>query len=118
VPYLTEDRIRQLIAYHPADTPERVQAHEAVRAWFSGLLVELYRSLSEQGGESPELTKAVDAALESAMRFNQHVAVNFPHGDGTPIKQEQTHPHLEASDVIARLHAYGSTFDDLGAEHA
>jgi hypothetical protein len=75
-------------AYHPADTVERVEAHQLVRGLFAELAEELHEVLA--WGDSREKSLAFTALQEAAMWANAHVALHFPHGDGTPIRQESS----------------------------
>lgn len=75
-------QIEELLAYHPADTPERVDGHQRVRAGardFAAVLADL--------PESREKSLAITTLQEATMWANAAIALHLPHGDGTPIKQ-------------------------------
>lgn len=71
--------IENLLAYHPADTPERVEAHKRIRAGAS----EFAKVLADLP-ESREKSLAVTHLQTMTMWANAAVAIHMPTGDGVP----------------------------------
>lgn len=71
--------IQNILAYHPADTPERVEAHKHVRAGATAMA-----SVLADLPESREKSLAVTALQEMSMWANAAVAIHLPSGDGVP----------------------------------
>jgi hypothetical protein len=76
--------LRNRFAYHPADTPVRVAAHTFIRALLTDVSVRLNELLPDSREKSLAMTHLDDVGHWA----NKTVAMHFPHGDGTPIKQE------------------------------
>lgn len=77
--------LRNRTAYHPADTPERVAAHEFIRA----LVLNAQLRLNDLLPDCREKSLAMTALDDVGHWANKTVAMHFPHGDGTPIQQEK-----------------------------
>lgn len=73
----TDEEIRNRFAYHPADTKERINSHEAIRSAMGDMAV----WLSELLPESREKSLALTALQETAMWSNAAIAIHLPHAD-------------------------------------
>lgn len=74
---VSDGEVGARFAYHPADTQERVQTHEEIRARFGTLAILMNRLLPE----SREASLCMTALQEAAMWANAAVAIHLPHAD-------------------------------------
>lgn len=74
----SNEEIVERFRYHPADTRERVEAHENVRADITLTAMRLNDRLPE----SREKSLALTALQEAAMWANAAIAIHLPHDTG------------------------------------
>lgn len=75
---LDDPEVGTRFAYHPADTDDRVRAHEEIRARFMTLALLMNRLLPP----SREASLSLTALQEAAMWANAAVAIHLPHAEG------------------------------------